>query len=193
MTSECRSLGQTIPGKKSNIRMHGLCKAQHRPFGRIRSDDRKLPGRIAALPDVHVESEGQEEGKVPVKVSVGGSFTQKTYDRVVRELAASTPAMPGFRKSKGGKNANIPSKMIVQMLGQKRVSGFVVETIVTDVLADWAEEEGIEVDKQAKVDQKHEELVTSFKPGKALEFTAVLNLVQSDVEETEGVEQESSS
>lgn len=173
--------------------MRGLCKARQRLVRGTGCNDKRLPGVVAAFPDVNVQSEGQKEGKVPVKVSVGGSFTQSTYDRVVRELAASTPAMPGFRKSKGGKNANIPSKMIVQMLGQKRVSGFVVETIVTDVLADWAEDEGLEVDKQAKVDQKHEELVTSFKPGKALEFTAVLNLVQSEVEETEEEDEQESS
>eukprot|EP00894_Picocystis_sp_ML_P003093 jgi/Pico_ML_1/53610/g4132.t1 len=70
------------------------------------------------------------------------------------------------------------------MLGQKRVSGFVVQTIVTDVLADWAKDEGLQVDKEAKVDQEQGELLAGFKPGKPLEFTAVLNLEESEDAQT---------
>lgn len=164
--------------------MHCAHATRPRHVNAIRRLGRKATGAVAALPGVAVESEGPKEGQVPVKVNVDGKYTQSTYDRVVRELAASTPAVPGFRKAKGGKNALISSKVVVQMLGQKRVSGFVVQTIVTDVLADWAKDEGLQVDKEAKVDQEQGELLAGFKPGKPLEFTAVLNLEESEDAQT---------
>lgn len=164
--------------------MRTALSTRPRHSGAIFRPTRDARGVVAALPGVEVVSDEPKEGQVPVKVNVDGRYTQSTYDRVVRELAASTPVVPGFRKAKGGKNALIPSKVVVQMLGQKRVSGFVVQTIVTDVLADWAKDEGLKVDKEAKVDQEQDALLAGFKPGKPLEFTAKLNLQESDDAET---------
>ncbi|CAI0544032.1 unnamed protein product [Linum tenue] len=92
---------------------------------------------------------------------------------------------------KPGKTTQVPRDFLIQVLGEDRVTNFVIQEIVSATLADYADKassvvENVKV-KENKVTtiQKADELMKLFKPGKEFGFNAILELEQGDAVEIE--------
>ena len=56
------------------------------------------------------------------------------------------PAVHGFRAAKGGKTvANLPTALMINMLGKKRVYAFVINELITEAVNDYVSDKGISV------------------------------------------------
>ncbi|KDP44258.1 hypothetical protein JCGZ_05725 [Jatropha curcas] len=131
--------------------------------------------------------ESKEEDKIQLRVDLSGDETQKVFDKVLTDLGKSAPPIPGFRRQKGVKLAGplsfttrVPRDFLLQILGEERVTNFVIQEIVSSSLADY---ENLNVkDNKVNTIQKAEELKKLFTPGTAFGFTAVLELEETKTE-----------
>uniref|UniRef100_A0A7N2MSL5 Uncharacterized protein n=2 Tax=Quercus TaxID=3511 RepID=A0A7N2MSL5_QUELO len=68
------------------------------------------------------------------------------------------------------------------MLGEERVTKFVIQEIVNSTMDDYVKNENLNVkDNKINTIQKAEELMSSFIPGKEFRFNAVLELEGSEI------------
>uniref|UniRef100_A0A6N2M7Y4 peptidylprolyl isomerase n=2 Tax=Salix viminalis TaxID=40686 RepID=A0A6N2M7Y4_SALVM len=145
--------------------------------------------KLIALKNVKIVIESQEEDKMQVRVDLSGDETQKVFNKALTNLARSAPPIPGFRREKGGKTTKVPTEFLLQILGEDRVTNFVIQEIVTSTMADY---ENLKV-KEDKITttQKAEELKKVFVPGNEFGFNAVLELEKPEAEtESENEEDE---
>ncbi|XP_012065073.1 uncharacterized protein LOC105628283 [Jatropha curcas] len=127
--------------------------------------------------------ESKEEDKIQLRVDLSGDETQKVFDKVLTDLGKSAPPIPGFRRQKGGKTSKVPRDFLLQILGEERVTNFVIQEIVSSSLADYVKKENLNVkDNKVNTIQKAEELKKLFTPGTAFGFTAVLELEETKTE-----------
>ncbi|XP_027068197.2 uncharacterized protein [Coffea arabica] len=131
---------------------------------------------------VHVKNakivvESRDDAKLQVRVDLGGEETRLVFEKVLTNLARAAPPVPGFRRQKGGKTSKVPKDFLLQMLGEERVTNFVIQEIVSSTLADYTKKENLTV-KGNKINtiQTAEELRSSFVPGKEFGFSATLEL-----------------
>mmetsp|Transcript_22569 Transcript_22569/g.31426 ORF Transcript_22569/g.31426 Transcript_22569/m.31426 type:complete len:206 (+) Transcript_22569:134-751(+) len=117
-----------------------------------------------------------EKGEIDIEVSISGGNTQSKFNQVLKDLSRNSPPIPGYRKAKGGKNAAVPTSMLLNMLGKQRVYGFVIDDLVSNILLDYATEEGLDTEKEASLEKDNKQLQEGFAPGKPLEFSAKLQL-----------------
>ncbi|XP_012441028.1 uncharacterized protein LOC105766201 isoform X2 [Gossypium raimondii] len=137
--------------------------------------------KLIALKDAKIVVESKDENKIQLRVDVTGIETQKVFNKVLTDLARQAPPIPGFRREKGGKTTKVPREFLLQILGEERVTKFVVQEIVTSTVADYVKEENLNVkDKKVSTSQSAEELKVSFTPGKDFWFNAVLELEESE-------------
>ncbi|CAI0544031.1 unnamed protein product [Linum tenue] len=52
--------------------------------------------------DAKIVVESRDETSIKVRVDLGGDETEKVFGKVLRNLALTSPPIPGFRKQKGG-------------------------------------------------------------------------------------------
>ncbi|XP_027067275.1 uncharacterized protein [Coffea arabica] len=131
---------------------------------------------------VHVKNakivvESRDDTKLQVRVDLEGEDTRLVFEKVLTNLARAAPPVPGFRRQKGGKTSKVPKDFLLQMLGEERVTNFVIQEIVSSTLADYTKKENLTV-KGNKINtiQTAEELRSSFVPGKEFGFSATLEL-----------------
>ncbi|KAG4202136.1 hypothetical protein ERO13_A05G327600v2 [Gossypium hirsutum] len=137
--------------------------------------------KLIALKDAKIVVESKDENKIQLRVDVTGIETQKVFNKVLTDLARQAPPIPGFRREKGGKTTKVPREFLLQILGEERVTKFVVQEIVTSTVADYVKEENLNIkDKKVSTSQSAEELKVSFTPGKDFWFNAVLELEESE-------------
>ncbi|KAG8492976.1 hypothetical protein CXB51_012648 [Gossypium anomalum] len=160
--------------------------------------------KLIALKDAKIVVESKDENKIQLRVDVTGIETQKVFNKVLTDLARQAPPIPGFRREKGGKTTKVrgflplhffrfliwpcflssclvPREFLLQILGEERVTKFVVQEIVTSTVADYVKEENLNVkDKKVSTSQSAEELKVSFTPGKDFWFNAVVELEESE-------------
>ncbi|XVF37602.1 hypothetical protein REPUB_Repub20aG0023800 [Reevesia pubescens] len=135
---------------------------------------------LIALKDAQVVVESSDENKIQLRVDVTGIETQKVFNKVLTDLARQAPPIPGFRREKGG-NSLVPKDFLLQILGEDRVTKFVIQEIVTSTVADYVKKENLNVkENKVSTSQTTEELKVSFTPGKEFGFNAVLELEESD-------------
>ncbi|KAK3444212.1 hypothetical protein EUGRSUZ_A00010 [Eucalyptus grandis] len=72
-----------------------------------------------------------------LRVDLTGDETQRVFDQVLANLARTAPPVPGFRRQKGGKTSKVPRDFLLQILGEDRVTKFVIQEIVTSTMADY--------------------------------------------------------
>ncbi|KAJ6383558.1 hypothetical protein OIU78_026947 [Salix suchowensis] len=77
----------------------------------------------------------------------------------------------------------VPREFLLQILGEDRVTNFVIQEIVTSTMADYVKKENLKV-KEDKITttQKAEELKKVFVPGNEFGFNAVLELEKPEAE-----------
>nr|GMD26709.1 uncharacterized protein LOC109156844 isoform X2 [Ipomoea batatas] len=109
-----------------------------------------------------------------------GKDTQIIFDKTLIRLGREAPPVPGFRKQKGGISRLIPKEFLLEMLGADRVTNFVIQEIITSTVANYVMEEKLVVkDNKVTTTQTAEELKSSFAPGNAFGFDAILELENS--------------
>ncbi|XP_055832093.1 uncharacterized protein LOC129901013 [Solanum dulcamara] len=132
---------------------------------------------------IAVESEDAE--KIQVRVDVSEEDTKIVFEKVLTNLAKSAPPVPGFRREKGGKTSKVPRDFLLQILGEDRVTNFVIREIVTSTLADYVKKENLAVkDNKISTTQTADQLRSSFAPGTEFGFNATLELEKSKTEAT---------
>ncbi|XP_051126647.1 uncharacterized protein LOC127248378 [Andrographis paniculata] len=136
-----------------------------------------------SIKNVEIVVESIEDDKMQVRVDLAGKETQIVFDKVLRTLARTAPPVPGFRREKGGKTSKVPKDFLVQILGEDRVTNFVIQEIVSTTLADYAKKENLSVkDNKINTIQTAEELKSLFVPGNDFGFNATLEIEKSEDE-----------
>ncbi|PSS32808.1 Trigger factor like [Actinidia chinensis var. chinensis] len=135
------------------------------------------------IKNAKIIEESRDNDKLQLRVDLTGIDTQKVFDRVLIELARSAPPIPGFRRQKGGKTTKVPKSFLLQVLGEERVTKFVIQEIVSSTMVDYVKKENLNV-KDSKINtiQTEKELELSFAPGKEFGFNATLELEISEAE-----------
>ncbi|GMN36221.1 hypothetical protein TIFTF001_005851 [Ficus carica] len=137
-------------------------------------------GDAITVKKAEIVVESQDRDKIQVRVDVTGNETQRVFDLVLTNLAKTAPPIPGFRRQKGGKTTQVPKTFLLRILGEERVTKFVIEEIVTSTMGQY---EDLKVkDNKINTSQSAEELKSSFKPGSDFGFNATIELQSSEVE-----------
>ncbi|KAJ1286613.1 hypothetical protein BS78_03G365700 [Paspalum vaginatum] len=136
-----------------------------------------------SLENVKTSVVSRDDEKINVRVQLPGKATQKVFDEALTILARDAPPVPGFRKSKGGKTSNIPSSILLQMLGKDRVTKFVLQEILSITIEEFVKKEKLKVKPEIKTTQSESEMESTFTPGSAFGFNVILQLEKSDSDE----------
>ncbi|CAL4972705.1 unnamed protein product [Urochloa decumbens] len=144
-----------------------------------------------SLENVKTSIVSRDDETINVRVQLPGKATQKVFDEALTILARDAPPVPGFRKSKGGKTSNIPSSILLQMLGRSRVTKFVLQEILSITIEEFVKKENLKVNPEIKTTQTEDEMESSFTPGSAFGFNVIMQLEKSDSDE--GSEEQSDS
>ncbi|KAM0006252.1 putative trigger factor [Helianthus debilis subsp. tardiflorus] len=151
------------------------------------------PGVAASISDENVVTvknanvlvESQDDDKMQVKVELPGKETQIVFDKVLANLARTAPPVPGFRRQKGGKTSKVPKSFLLSIIGEDRVTKFVIQEIVSSTMADYVKKNNIPVkDNRVNTIQSIDELQSSFSPGIDFGFNATLEL-EKELEKTD--------
>nr|GMD23541.1 uncharacterized protein LOC109156844 isoform X2 [Ipomoea batatas] len=138
------------------------------------SDDASI-----TVKDSEITLVSQDDKTIQVRVDLTGKDTQIIFDKTLIRLGREAPPVPGFRKQKGG-ISRIPKEFLLEMLGADRVTNFVIQEIITSTVANYVTEEKLVVkDNKVTTTQTAEELKSSFAPGNAFGFDAILELEKS--------------
>ncbi|CAO2195542.1 unnamed protein product [Urochloa humidicola] len=144
-----------------------------------------------SLENVKTSIVSRDDETINVRVQLPGKATQKVFDEALTILARDAPPVPGFRKSKGGKTSNIPSSILLQMLGRSRVTKFVLQEILSITIGEFVKKENLKVNPEIKTTQTEGEMESAFTPGLAFGFNVIMQLEKSDSDE--GSEEQSDS
>uniref|UniRef100_A0A0D6R5X8 peptidylprolyl isomerase n=1 Tax=Araucaria cunninghamii TaxID=56994 RepID=A0A0D6R5X8_ARACU len=133
-----------------------------------------------AINDRQLTVESREGGKIHVRVDVPGKDTQKTFDDILTSLASEAGPVPGFRRQKGGKTANVPKFVLLKMLGRSRVRNFVIQELISSTVEDYIKKEKLKVKDQLDTKESAEELDAAFEPGKDFSFSVAIELEEEE-------------
>ncbi|XP_019246065.1 PREDICTED: uncharacterized protein LOC109225749 isoform X1 [Nicotiana attenuata] len=140
---------------------------------------------LISVKNAKVAVESQDAEKIHVRVDVDKEDTRIVFEKVLANLARSAPPVPGFRREKGGKTSKVPRDFLLQILGEDRVTNFVIWEIVTSTLADYVKKENLSVkDNKISTTQTADELKSSFTIGAEFGFNATLELEDAKTEAT---------
>ncbi|KAL6976161.1 hypothetical protein U1Q18_024951 [Sarracenia purpurea var. burkii] len=117
-----------------------------------------------------------EANELRITVEVSGAKTQAIFDDVFSKMVADAQPIPGFRRVKGGKTPDIPTDVLLQVLGPSKVYKKVIKKVINSTLAEYVEKEGLTVSKDLRVEQSFEDLEASFEPGDQFSFNVVVQL-----------------
>ncbi|KAF7039058.1 hypothetical protein CFC21_049123 [Triticum aestivum] len=118
----------------------------------------------------------RDEEKIHLRIELPGKETQKVFDAALTSLAKDAPPVPGFRRSKGGKTSNIPSSILLSMLGKSRVTKFILQEILSVTVGDFVKKENLKVNPEIATTQSEGDLESSFAPGSSFGFNVILEL-----------------
>jgi len=211
----CRSYFQVIDPVRARINVCGACKGRISARGLLVSSggtglrhtfhpvSAVGSGRDSSITEAERKSDlslenvktsivSRDDEMINVRVQLPGKATQKIFDEALTFLARDAPPVPGFRKSKGGKTSNIPSSILLQMLGKSRVTKFVLQEILTITIEEFIKKENLKVNPEIRTTQTESEMESVFTPGSAFVFNVVLQLEKSDSDEDSEEQSESS-
>ncbi|KAI5006986.1 uncharacterized protein LOC123440618 [Hordeum vulgare subsp. vulgare] len=118
----------------------------------------------------------RDDEKIHLRIELPGKATQKVFDEALTSLARDAPPVPGFRRSKGGKTSNIPSSILLSMLGKSRVTKFILQEILSVTVGDFVKKENLKVNPEIATTQSEGDLESSFAPGSSFGFNVILEL-----------------
>ncbi|KAL8487313.1 hypothetical protein ACS0TY_023842 [Phlomoides rotata] len=149
---------------------------------------------VIGIKNFEIVVESKDDDKMQVRVDLSGKETGIVFEKVLRNFARTAPAIPGFRRGKGGKlSTKVPKEFLLLTLGEDRVTSFVIQEIVSTTLGDYVKKENLTVkDNKINTIQTAEELKSAFIPGNGFGFNAILELEKSSEESTATLELEES-
>ncbi|KAF3451035.1 hypothetical protein FNV43_RR07124 [Rhamnella rubrinervis] len=140
-------------------------------------------GAAVAMKNAKIIVESQNNHKMQLRVDLSGEETQRVFDQVLTNLARTAPPIPGFRRQKGGKTSKVPKSFLLEMLGEDRVTKFVIQEIVSSTIAQYVKKENLNVkDNKINTTQSAAELKLLFTAGNEFGFNAILELENSQAE-----------
>ncbi|XP_054812405.1 uncharacterized protein LOC129313385 isoform X2 [Prosopis cineraria] len=89
----------------------------------------------AILKNAKIVVESEDGNKLQLRVDLTGDQTQRVFNHVLTNLARTAPPIPGFRRRKGGKTSKVPTSFLLQMLGEERITKFVIQEILNSAMA----------------------------------------------------------
>lgn len=116
-----------------------------------------------------VTQEKLQGSQIGLEIEIPPETSQKAYNKVIQEFSR-TARIPGFRKGK------VPRQVLLQRLGVSRLKATAVEEIIQDSLQKAIEQENIEVLGNFRLQSDFDQLVSQFEPGKALIFSASVDV-----------------
>ncbi|XP_031481471.1 uncharacterized protein LOC116251383 isoform X2 [Nymphaea colorata] len=129
--------------------------------------------------ELTANADTDEPDVIKMKICVSGEKTQQYFDKVFSQLVDAAQPIPGFRRVKGGKTPDIPKDILLHILGPSKVNSHVIREIIGSAVAECVEKEGLNVEKDLRVDETFEELEAQFVPGNALEFSVSLTIKEN--------------
>ncbi|KAI4324358.1 hypothetical protein L6164_023906 [Bauhinia variegata] len=134
----------------------------------------------AALKNTNIVVESEDGNKLQLRVELSGDQTERIFDQVLTNLARTAPPVPGFRRQKGGKTSQVPKSFLIQILGEKRVTKFVIQEILNSTMADYVKRENLDVkDRKISTTQTAEQLQKLFIPGNEFGFNVIIEPANS--------------
>jgi len=112
-----------------------------------------------------ITQEKLPDSQIGLEIEIPAETTKKVYEKVVQNLSRSAN-IPGFRKGK------VPRQILLQRMGVQRIKEAALEDLVQDGLKQAIEQEKIEALGNYQLLSKFEELISQFKPGEPLTFSA---------------------
>nr|CAB3479103.1 unnamed protein product [Digitaria exilis] len=94
--------------------------------------------------------------------------------------------------SREDETINIPSSILLQMLGKSRVTKFVLQEILSITIQEFIKKENLKVNPEIRTTQTESEMETAFRPGSAFGFNVILQLEKSDSDEDSEEQSDSS-
>ncbi|NER37872.1 MAG: trigger factor [Oscillatoria sp. SIO1A7] len=116
-----------------------------------------------------VTQEKLPQSQIGIEIEIPPETSSKAYNKVIQEFSRSN-RIPGFRPGK------VPRQVLLQRLGVSRVKATVLEEIIQDSLKKAIEQEDIEALGNFQLRSDFDELVSQFEPGKALTFSATVDV-----------------
>ncbi|KAK1318828.1 hypothetical protein QJS10_CPB04g01885 [Acorus calamus] len=109
------------------------------------------------LGNVDIVVESRDDDKICLRVDLAGEETQKVFD-------------------------DVPKSFLLQILGEDRVTKFVIQEIVSVSVADYVKKEKLKVKNNFKTIQTAEELESAFTPGNEFGFNATMKFEKTEPE-----------
>ncbi|KAK4254811.1 hypothetical protein QN277_007903 [Acacia crassicarpa] len=129
----------------------------------------------AILENAKMVVESEDGNKLQLRVDLTGDQTQRVFNQVLANLARTAPPIPGFRRQKGGKTSKVPTSFLLRMLGEERVTRFVIQEILNSTMADYVRKENLDVkDQNVRTIETADELKKSFTPGNEFGFRVII-------------------
>ncbi|BAZ53032.1 trigger factor [Nostoc sp. NIES-4103] len=116
-----------------------------------------------------VTQEKLPASQIGLEIEITPELTKQTYEQVIKNLTSSTN-IPGFRKGK------VPRQILLQRLGVTRIKAAALEELIQDGIEKAVKQEAIQAIGQPQLRTSFEELINNYEPGKALTFSAAVDV-----------------
>jgi len=107
--------------------------------------------------------------QVSLEIEIPAETSKKAYEQVVGNFMRSAQ-IPGFRKGK------VPRQVVLQRIGPERIKAAAVEELIEGSLKEAVSQADIEAIGNFQLRSAFDELVSQFKPGEALTFSASVDV-----------------
>lgn len=107
--------------------------------------------------------------QVSLEIEIPAETSKKAYEQVVGNFMRSAQ-IPGFRKGK------VPRQVVLQQIGPERIKAAAVEELIEDSLKEAVSQADIEAIGNFQLRSAFDELVSQFKPGEVLTFSASVDV-----------------
>ncbi|EGJ31921.1 MULTISPECIES: trigger factor [Moorena] len=116
-----------------------------------------------------VTQEKLPASQVGLKIEIPAETTKQAYEKVLQNLSR-TVKIPGFRQGK------VPRQVLLQRLGAQQVKAAAIEELLDSSLKQAIEQAQIEALGNYNLTSTLEDLLSQFKPGEPLTFTASVDV-----------------
>lgn len=121
-----------------------------------------------------VTQEKLPASQIGLEIEITPEMSKKAYEQVFQDLTRNAN-IPGFRKGK------IPRHVLLQRFGSTRLKAAALEELIQDAVKQALKQEAIAAIGNYQLRSSFEELVNQYEPGKALTFSAAVD-VQPEVQ-----------
>lgn len=108
--------------------------------------------------------------QVGLEIEIPPEKSKQAYEQVIQNFARSAN-IPGFRKGK------VPRQVLVQRLGNVRIKAAALEEMIDSSVKEALKQEDIKAIGQPQLRTSFEELIGQYEPGKALTFSAAVDVL----------------